>query len=134
MKADSAMSVSGLASGLEDWLKEQRSRDLGGLLKPIESQDSWKTAPVPQLPGPFVSLALILVRIAKNTVINQSKLVAALVAVHNHRPCLFGTLGPMHEASKCGIIIRVLLQKFRVLKEDSSQRRVTLAKAPQLST
>ena len=123
------MQVSALAAALEGWLKGQRTRDLAGLLRPIEGKESYKTAPVASILASFASLALVLVVVARNTIVHGAKLGRALLGMHESRPCLFAVVGPELEAKRIQLVLWVLLSKYRQLKEDASQRRITLGKA-----
>eukprot|EP00969_Alexandrium_andersonii_P356692 15447125-Alexandrium_andersonii.AAC.1 len=110
-------------------LDRNKSNDLGGLWSPMATQNSWKQEPRASLIDAHHSLLLDIVRASPECILSHGKVVSALLAAHQARPCLFGKMGPEVSAVRLSGILRALLAKVRALFSDQRQRSITLAKA-----
>ncbi len=125
-------STAAYMSCLEQYMQSQGTRDLKGLLTPMEREVSWKTAPRLSILVQYQELYRSLFVQSPNTIFSHSKLVAAITGCHASQPCLFTHRPLGMEASALSALLRMGAAKWRDLKKCESARSVLMRKVDTL--
>ena len=114
---------------LETYMQQEGSRDLVGLLSGLAEHTTWKTAPRVHDINEYFGLLTGIVTLVPECILGARKLADAILACHQDKPCLMTHLPIELEGKRLSGIIRALLGKLRLLKDDWNKRRCFLKKA-----
>ena len=128
LRPDPSVTVAELETVLAGWLEGQCTRDVWVLTQDLHKQ-TFNSAPRCELLAKYSGLASGFLRLAPNSVLQHLKLAAALVIMHESRPCLFYSGGAVVAAGLLSGHLRVALSKHRAMKDDPVKHRPTLSKA-----
>ena len=93
---------------------------------------SWKTAPCVSLLNPgLCDLVRRFLALCPNTVLPIKKLEHAILSCQLSSPCNLSGMDDNTFAEQVGLICRMLMQKFRMLHDDTNARQVALRKVMQ---
>ena len=118
-----------LADILESWMSDSGTRDLRQLLHLAEQSCTWKTAPHEELLSTYAGLARLVAGAAPNLVVSHTRLMCALKACHESRPCVFTALPLERQCASFSASIRCVLAKYRELKQYDNKWRIIVARA-----
>ena len=125
------ISVATIEGSIEEWLSQERTRDLTHLLADL-SGVTWKSALKCGYLAKFASLYKIFAKFAANGVLPTKKTSLALVALHVKMPINFTAKSVVDWADEIGATRRCTFGKYRELafgKNQAEQHRITMNNA-----
>ena len=125
------ISVAAIEGGIEEWLSQQRARDLTHLIADL-SVVTWKSSPKCSYLAKFAPLYKIFAKFAANGVLPTKKTSLALVALHGKAPINFTAKSVVDWADEIGAILRCTFGKYRELafgRNHAEQYRITMGNA-----
>jgi hypothetical protein len=125
------ISVAAIEGGIEEWLSQQRTRDLTHLLADLAGV-TWKSSPKCSYLAKFAPLYKIFAKFAANGVLPTKKTSLALVALHGKSPINFTGKSVVDWADEIGAILRCTFSKYRELafgRNHAEQYRITVGSA-----
>eukprot|EP00974_Lingulodinium_polyedra_P063978 6179145-Lingulodinium_polyedra.AAC.1 len=126
---DPQVSVCTLEAIIQRWCVLKDSFDLATTLGALDGPSLWKAAPKPSQIYMYKSLLHDLLSCCPSGCLSHKKLTAAPLGLHQQKTALISKLPPELLAAKLSGMIRALLAKMRLLKDNEKQRSITLGKA-----
>ena len=129
VKADPGITVGSLQTCFESFMTKMQSRDLQNLFRSAYTVPKFKMAPCPDAISSISLLLGAVLEIAPNGVLPRTRLAKAIESCHVSQPCNFTGDDTLAWSQQIGELLRVQCSHLRKLKEDASQRIITLKKA-----